>query len=226
MQYKYTPAKLNEKYIDELSVEEMSFIHLNTSYSPISVKNGLLRSTLSFTYQNIQHALHNENSKHLMPYIALCSILDQLGICYNRKDKSQPSFQNGLKRCLVNFGELNEKDEMINVLYALRNGLLHNISLVSYDYTKKKYYRFRYSKDINSVYQNPQVDWDGNYTTLDNGGDNYTTLINVEKFKDLVYSCRDKAEELNQQSLLELRLPGGARQLFYDYIRGIKNKIC
>lgn len=223
MSYKYTPAKLHEKLIDELTIEEMSFIHLNTSYSPISVRNGLLRSTLSFTHQNIQHALHNENSKHLMPYIALCSILDQLGICYDRKDKRQPRFKNGLKRCLVNFGELNENDKMIDVLYSLRNGLLHNISLVSYDYTKKKYYRFQYSKDINTVYQNSQVDWDGNYTTLDNSGDKCNTLINIEKFKDLVFSCVDKAEELNQQSLLELRLPGGARQLFYDYIRGIKN---
>lgn len=224
MEYKYTPAKVHEKYINELTVEEMSFIHLDTSYSPIILKNSKLRSTLSFAYQNIQHALHNENSKQLMPYISLCSILDQLGICYDRKDKNQPKFKNGLKRCLVNFGELNENDKTIDVLYALRNGLLHNISLVSFDSHKQKYYRFRYSKDIKTVYQDPEIDWDGDYATLDSMGDKCTTLINVEKFKDLVYACRDKAEELNQQSLLELRLPGGSRQLFYDYIRAVKSE--
>lgn len=220
--YNITPNQFLNKLISELTIEEMSFIHLSMSHSSHRVKNASLRSTLSFIHQNINHALNNENSKHLMPYISLCAILDQLGTCYNRRDQSPPRFDNGLKRCLVAFGEIDENDQIINVLYALRNGLLHNISLTSFDRRNQKYFRFRYSKDISGVYQNAQIEWDGNYTTLDTNNENYTTLINVEKFRDLVYKCIYKAEELNQNSLLELRLPGGARQLFYDYIRSIK----
>lgn len=221
MEYNITPNKLRDKKIDELSVEEMAFIHLSTSYSPISIKNAVLRSTLSFIYQNIQHSLSFEYSKQLMPYLSLCAILDQLGICYNRKDKPEPKFENGIKRCLVYFGEIDEDDEIINTIYALRNGLLHNISLTSIDKFKDNHYIFRYNKEIENVYQKAEEKWDGNYETLDGNRDKYTTHINVEKFRDLVYNCIQKADDLNQNSQLELRLTDGVRQLFFDYIRSL-----
>jgi hypothetical protein len=221
MEYNITRAKLQEKWINELSFEEMAFVHLDTSYSPITVKNANLRSTLSYIYQNIQHSLYNEYSKQLIPYISLCAILDQLGTCYNRKDKVEPKFENGIKRCLVYFGEIEENDEIINALYALRNGLLHNISLTSNDKFKNKHYIFRYNKEIENVYQKSEEEWDGSYETLDGNREKYTTHINVEKFRDLVYKCIQKADDLNQNSLLELRLLGGIKQLFFDYIRSI-----
>lgn len=219
MGYNITESKISDKKIDELSVEEMIFVHLNTSYSPIIVKNALLRSTLSFVYQNIQHSLANEYSKHLMPYISLCSILDQLGTCYNRIDKEQPRFGNGVKRCLYFFGEFDENDDIIRILYSLRNGLLHNVSLSSYDKFNNKYYHFRYNKDIEGIYKNPELEWDGSYETLDGNREKYTTSINVEKFRDMVFECIQKAADLNQNSKLELRLFDGARQLFFDYVR-------
>ena len=219
MTHNITPITLHNKNIDELTMEEMSFIHLSRSYSPISVKSAHLRSTLSFICQNIQHSLQFEYSKQLMPYLSLCALLDQLGICYNRKDKGESKYENGIKRCLVYFGEVNEDDEMIDILYALRNGLLHNLSLTSK--LKNKHYIFSFTKDIETVYENAQNEWDGNYDTLDRNREKFTTQINVEKFQALVYKCIQKTDDLNQQSLLELRLPGGVKQLFVDYIRGI-----
>jgi hypothetical protein len=219
MEYNTNFQKLQDKNVDDLSFEEMAFVHLSTSYSPILVKNAFLRSTLSFTYQNIQHSLSYEYSKQLIPYLSLCAILDQLGICYNRKDKIETKFKNGIKRCLVYFGEVDEDDELINTLYALRNGLLHNLSLTSIDKNKNNHYIFQYNNEIDNVYKKAVEKWDGNYETLASNIDKYTTLINVGKFKDLVYKCIQKAEDLNQNSMLELRLNGGVRQLFYDYIR-------
>ncbi|MDF3078001.1 MAG: hypothetical protein K0S09_1890 [Sphingobacteriaceae bacterium] len=221
MEYNITPGNISNKNVDELSVEEMSFVHLYTNYSPISVKNAALRSTLSFIHQNIQHSLNFDYSKQLMPYLSLCAVLDQLGICYNRKDKEEPRFANGIKRCLVYFGEIEEDDEIIDTLYALRNGLLHNVSLTSKGQYNDKHYIFRYNNEIEGVYQKAEKEWDGIYETLDRNRELYTTYINVEKFRDLVYTCIRKAEDLNQDSMLELRLPGGARQLFYDYIRSL-----
>ncbi|WP_425077906.1 hypothetical protein [Psychroserpens sp. S379A] len=216
-----TEIQLLEKKIDELTSDEMMFVHLSTSYSPITVKNAILRSNLSFIYQNIQHSLSNEYSKQLIPYISLCAILDQLGTCYNRKDKSEPRFQNGIKRCLYYLGEFSEDDEIIDVIYALRNGLLHNVSLSSYIVNKNKFYHFRYNKDINGIYEPAENAWDGNYETLDTGRERYTTSINVENFRDMVFGCLSKAQELNQNSQLELRLDDGTRQLFFDYVRSI-----
>lgn len=214
-----TELKLLEKNIEQLTFEEMAFVHLNTSYSPILVKNGLLRSTLSFIHQNIQHSLVFDYSKQLMPYLSLCAILDQLGSCYDRNDKPNHKYTNGIKRALVNFGELNENDDMIDVLYILRNGLIHNVSLTSYDKFNKKHYIFRYNSDIESIYQKAEVNWNGDYEALDNNREKFVTHINVEKLRDLVFNCVQKAYDLNQTGNLVLRLQGGVRQLFYDYIQ-------
>lgn len=221
MEQRIISSNFQEKNVDELSFEEMAFVHLSTRSSNYHVKNAVLRSTLSFVYQNIQHSLNYEYSKQLVPYLSLCAILDQLGICYNRKDKAEPKFENGIKRCLVYFGEFDEDDEIINTLYALRNGLLHNISLTSVDKFKDNHYIFRYNQKIEDVYQKAEEKWDGNYETLDGNRDKHETHINVDKFKDLVYRCIERASELNQNSQLELRLSGGVRQLFFDYIRSI-----
>ena len=76
-------------------------------------------------------------------------------------------------------------------------------------------------KEIENVYQKAEAKWDGHYETLDGNCDKYTTHINVERFRDLVYKCIQKADDLNQNSDLELRLSGGVRQLFFDYIRSL-----
>lgn len=221
MSQNFTGATIADKNIDELSIEEMIFVHLSTRNTPISVKNAHLRSTLSFMNENITIGLSLQYSKQLMPYLSMCAILDQLGICYNRKDKGEPRFGNGIKRCLYYFGDLAENDELINILYALRNGLLHNISLTSFDLPKNKYYIFQFDDTIPNTYQKSTLEWDGDYGKLDSQPEKYTTFINRNKFKELVQGCIRKADELNQNSLLELRLTGGKKQLFYDYIRHV-----
>ncbi|MGU3375272.1 hypothetical protein [Chryseobacterium sp. M5A1_1a] len=217
-----TEFQLNNKEIDELTFEEMAFVHLSDSHDPIMLKKYILRSTLSFARQNVIQALTNDHSKQLMPYITLCSILDQLGICYDRTDKPEPKFGNGLKRALVQYAELEEDDDLIDSIYALRNGLLHNISLTSFDTYKEKYYKFRYNSNISTVYKKAEEEWNGCYATLDTNPERFTTHINVELLKDLVFSCINNAGLLNQKSLLKLRLEGGVRQLFFDYILSIK----
>lgn len=214
-----TRMNLHDKEISELTVQEFAFIHLDTGITPIYTKEAGLRSTLSFINQNIHQGLTLENSKQLMPYLSLFAVLDQLGICYERIDQPQPRYSNGIKRALVYFGELEETNELIDVLYALRNGLLHNVSLTSYD--RKKHYRFKYDYQIPTIFQHAEKQWNGDYVLLDEDPQKYSTSINVNKFRDLVVGCIDKAAELNQSSLLRLRLAGGVRQLYYDYIRSV-----
>lgn len=218
------PQQLVNKSIDELTFNEMAYVHLSDSTSSFVLKDHLVRSTLSFAVQNVKKALKHEFSKQLMPYITLCSILDQLGICYNRNDKPQPRFSNGLKRALVQFGEISGDDELINVIYSLRNGLLHNISLTSFDLKKGKFYKFRYNSSIESIYKKSDEEWNGSYETLDSNPNKFLTHINIDLFSELVFACLDKATTLNETNNLELRLEGGLRQLFFDYILTVKRE--
>lgn len=216
------PVDLHNLKIEELNHQQMIFIHLQPTSVPLILKHCVVRSTLSFICENVNHGLCFDRSRSLMPIISLCSILDQIGVCYNRKDMSEPRFSNGIKRALYYFGEFNEDDVIIDIIYALRNGLTHNVSLTSYDKYKGKYYHFRYDKDIDSVYKLPEIEWDGNYDTLDTGREKFTTLINVKKLQSLVFNCIRKAEGLNEENQLTLRLYGGLKQLFFDYMRIIE----
>ncbi|MGL6129674.1 hypothetical protein [Chryseobacterium artocarpi] len=216
-----TPHQLLEKHTHELNLNELSFIHLSDSISFFTLKENHVRSTLSFAIQNVRQALNLEYSKQIMPYMTLCAILDQIGICYDRNDKPLPKFTNGLKRALVQFGEIDEDDDLINIIYSLRNGLLHNISLTSFDKKNGKFYRFRYNSEITSIYKEAEGNWNGSYETLDTDPAKFTTNINAKLFSDLVFSCIDKANSLNRTNNLILRLEGGLMQLFFDYILSI-----
>lgn len=207
----------------DLNMEEMIFTHLNLS--EVYIKDRVLISTLTVVWNNINSAMHNDHTKALMPILSMLAILDQLGTCYNRKDMLEPRFQrNGIKRCLYYFGEFDEDDKIHNTLFSLRNGLLHNVSLTSYDRHNDSHYYFAYDKSIENVYEDAQSDWDGNYDNLDGNGTKFITKISVENLKDLVYTCIKKASDLNNLSKLTLRLQGGIKQLYFDYMRYSKYK--
>lgn len=125
------PKDFENKYPDDLTSQELSFIHLDTSHGTYFLKECKTRSMLSFIIEGIQMTMVHDRAKNVMPIMSLMSILDQLGICYNNTEKAESKYGNGIKRALYYFGDIDESDGTIKVLYALRNGLFHNISLVS-----------------------------------------------------------------------------------------------
>jgi hypothetical protein len=212
-----------EKYIVDLNEKEIISLHLESSYGINELKDSYVRSTLSFLFEAIQHCRHNNHTKNLVPIMSSLSMLEQIGICYERTDLNT-NLTNGIKRSLVLFGEYEPDDNILDILPALRNGLLHNVSLVSKSkYPNQSNYIFRYSNEednLNDVYQNSSRVWDGNFGTLSsNGREHYTTLINTDKLNDLLYKCLRNAEELNNKSLLKIKLDGGKEELFYNYLR-------
>ncbi|PPK95440.1 hypothetical protein LY01_01027 [Nonlabens xylanidelens] len=213
------------KHITELSEQEIIELHLDRYSMSYQLIDCQIRSTLSFLYEAIQHTTHNTRTKNLVPIMAILSALDQLGICYNRTDLST-NFTNGIKRCLILLAEKESDDNILKILPALRNGLIHNVSLVSKaKYENQPNFIFRYSNDeddIDEVYQESSRVWDGNFSTLSNNGrEHYTTLINIEKLKELFDNCLIKAVELNRNNLLRIRLNGGMEELFYNYLRTV-----
>jgi hypothetical protein len=143
-----------------------------------------------------------------------------LGICYNNLSKPNPKLGNGLKRAVYFFGDVDERDEVIKVLYALRNGLVHNISLASKNPNKPNdNYYFRYSDEITGIYQAAINSWTGNYSDLDT--EEHVTLISPKNLKVFVDKCISTANSLNNEDKLEIRLEGGCQELFYCYLRTI-----
>lgn len=216
---------LRDKNIIELDEQEIIGLHVNDSFSNHFLKDSIIRSTLSFLHEAILHAFSNTRTQTLMPIMSILSLLEQLGICYNRVDLETDK-TNGIKRCLILFGGYSDDDEILDVLQALRNGLLHNVSLVSKArYPAQSNYIFRYANkgdNVDDVYKNPINNWDGNFSTLsEKGREQYTTLINVEKLKALFKQCIIKVKELNDDNLISIRLEGGKEELFYTYLRSI-----
>lgn len=208
---------LKDLYPDELTLEEMIYVHLDLH--SVYLKDRILISTLSVIHRNINSVMEREYSKTLMPILSMLAILDQLGVCYNRKDKLEPNLGNGIKRCLYYFGEFNESDEIIDTLYALRNGLMHNISLSSYNRNSGQSYYFVFDNNLQTVYKKADLAWDGSYESLDGTNGEYSTSISVPNLKKLVDNCINKASKLNESANLELRLQSGIKQLYFDYIR-------
>jgi len=158
-----------------------------------------------------------------MPYLSLCAILEQLGNCYKRNDMHEPVFTGALKRALYYFGGYNEEDTDINVIYALRNCLVHNASLVSRNELSKNpkkhsYYYFSFEENMDSVLKNSSSVCDGDYDKLNGYHDMYTTYVGLKKFKEMVFNCILKASHLNSHCKLDLDLDGGLQQLYFDYI--------
>ncbi|CAM1346137.1 hypothetical protein [Tenacibaculum crassostreae] len=212
-----------EKYIVDLNEKEIIGLHLDSSYSINELKDSYVRCTLSFLLEAIQHCRHNNHTKNLVPIMSSLSMLEQIGICYERTDLNT-NFTNGIKRALILFGEYESDDDLLDILPALRNGLLHNVSLVSKaKYPNQSNYIFRYSNEndnLSGVYQNSPRIWDGNFGTLSaKGREHYTTLINTDELNDLLYKCLNNAEELNNKGLLKIKLDGGKEELFYNYLR-------
>ncbi|WP_406773291.1 hypothetical protein [Tenacibaculum maritimum] len=211
-----------EKYIVDLNEQEIISLHLESSYGINELKDIYVRSTLSFLFEAIQHCRHNNHTKDLVPIMSSLSMLEQIGICYERTDLST-NLTNGIKRALILFGEFESDNDILDILPALRNGLLHNVSLVSKaKYPNQSNYIFRYSNEednVSGIYKNSLRIWDGNFETLSNNGrEHYTTLINTNELNDLLYKCLRNAEELNNKGLLKIRLDGGKEELFYNYL--------
>lgn len=216
--------KYEDKYITDLNDQEIISIHLETISHYTVLKSMDVRSTLSFLFESVQHCRNFTRTKNLVPIMSTLSIFEQLGNCYN-VDNTNLVFDNGIKRCLVLFGEKDPADDIIKILPALRNGLIHDVSFVSVShskYKKQKNYIFRYSgpeDKLEELYRKAPRNWDGKFSTLTkHERHNFTTLINVEKLNDLLFVCLKNAEEFNKKGLLQIKLEEGKEELFYKYL--------
>lgn len=211
---------LNKKNTD-LSDSELFGIHLYYDEICVVLKDSRVKSTLAFLHSNIIHSLTNTvYGYHLSPFISMCSILEQLGKCYNVIGETEPSYNNNLKRCLAYFSKLPSDDQIYPTLVGFRNGLVHNGSLVGSTKHKGRVYNyfFRYDKTSPTVIRAAAKEWTGDYRDLNRPGNEFVTWINPDRLWDLVVSILEFANSLNNQNKLILRLENGNMELYWNYL--------
>jgi hypothetical protein len=201
----------SSKNLDDLSIEELAYIHLNRTHHQTIVKNVSVSSSLYDLIETAQASAINARTRIYTPMLASFAVLDQIGSAYRSKSKST-NYQNGIKVALQLFGT-HTKDE-IEYLTTLRNGLYHDGSLISKNINGKTNVVFRLDPNAPQTITMPRKPWDGVYH--DSLSD-YISKINVLSFKNDVekisMNCLDLL--LNEKLNFEIN---DKREFFYKFL--------
>jgi hypothetical protein len=212
-----------DKRIEELDNSELIEVFLIERNEPIQFKYDEVRTTLSMTLEGVKENLKKLSTRNLLPIMGVFSVFDILGSSFNNTEKTT-NVSSSIKRCLNLFvtSQLNKDD--IEALYALRNSIVHNSSLISITKNEnKKSYYFRYNSNLSTLLKHAESDWNGDFEELSGNQDKYTSEINIFKLNDLMQECLSSIRVLNQSNKIELRY-SGLQEFYYHYFRSIKNK--
>lgn len=214
---------LADKKIEELDNRELIEVFLIERNEPIQFKFDEVRTTLSMTLEGIKENLKKLSTRNLLPIMGIFSVFDMLGSSFNNTEKTTNA-GSSIKRCL-NFFVTSQLDrDDIEALYALRNSIVHNSSLISISkYENKKNYYFRYNSNLSTLLKHADSDWNGDFDELNGNQDKYTSEINIFKLNDLMQECLSNVRNLNLRGKIELRY-SGLQEFYYHYFRSIKNK--
>lgn len=218
MSYMEIKESIKEKELNELTLLDLAFVHVNgRKFSEI--KDGTLISVIHLVLREIEHAKTYMYSRSFLPVSAVFTVLDQIGFCYSRNDmpvysKAQHS---GIKKALYYFCDFSEDDEDTNALNALRNSFLHSASCLS----KAKrpagpHYRFSIDQEFSELIKHSEVDWDGDFETL---SDKTWTHVNYNKLVNLAESAVKEVLECLFQDTLEVSCEGGAKEFRCRFLK-------
>lgn len=207
--YKY----FKEKIISDLTVEELSFIHLDLNSATHSLKEPhYVSSNLYDLVETVSASFLNRRTRIYVPIMTCFAILDQIGSIYSLKN-STSTYQNGIKRALSIFSSINDEKDL-NSLVTLRHGLLHNGSLININYNIATNVIFRMKQDLNQLLKHPNTKWDGIFhDTLTD----YITYINLKELQDLTIEIINKCKEELLNDNLEISI-NDEKEFFYKYL--------
>lgn len=213
------------KHLVDLTLNELAYVHLNSSTCGFDIKEGTLESGLPYLVNEINHVKQNIHSNNLVPIISSFAILDQLGFCYQRKDMPDYSNDNasGVKTALYYFCGLPDESDDLKALYSLRNSLMHNGSLLSKGGGRNsKHFSFLYDRDLTTIVEHPQITWDGVFNNLQHP--KMLTKVNPDLIISFAQDAVKKAGELLEASTLKVVIP--EIEMYYTFLNCIpKTKI-
>lgn len=199
------------KNLDELTIEELAYIHLSRRNSRTSIKNGYVSSSLYDLIETAQASANNSRTSIYTPMLALFAVLDQIGGAYRNKSK-KTNYKNGIKAALDSFSAYT-KDE-IEYLTTLRNGLYHDGSLLSKNDNGKTNVVFRLDHNAPKTITMPHKPWDGIYH---DSLDDYISKINIASLKNDVEKMALECLDLLQSGNLTFKI-NDCREFFYKFL--------
>lgn len=208
--------KLYKKNVDELSEDEIIFIHLNNNH--VQMNDKPLHSTLAITLRGVNATWNNIYQRTLIPLVSLFAVLEQLGNAYDNSNIIQDNKTNPIYRCIKNLAiDLQISLREIDALIAFRNLLFHEISIAgssrSIEDKRLKYFYFNTSDSTSYLIKHPEIEWNGDYNEL---SPKNTTIISRERLKDLAEHCVLAAEELRKEK--QLKIKGEVKEFLYKYL--------
>lgn len=177
------------------------------------------RSTVSLLLAETNHAKFYSNSGKLLPLLGALSALDQYGTCYSPDPSTFPaafSNKSGIIKSAHNFLKILVNTPDSDALYALRNALMHQSSLISVGTQKiPKHYWFEIDNSISEIFSHATTAWDGKYNTRNSSN---KTLVNSSRVLELTFTLIDILKSMHEQRKLQLVLPGGLEELLTTYV--------
>ncbi|AXV65930.1 hypothetical protein D0907_11945 [Pseudoalteromonas lipolytica] len=205
---------LGGKNVDELTIKELSFIHLDYHNFRHKLKTCYLSSNLYHLTETLSCSFNNKRTSQYVPLMTSFAILDQIGCLYSPLGKSS-KYKNGIKRALDLFSEVPESH--LNLLVTLRHGLFHDGSLISRNDKTKTYVFFRMITDSGKLISEPDSHWDG---VFKEELSHHTTRIDLKELQKLTLNVLDTCLKLLKIEELEISLKD-PKELFYKYLFGI-----
>lgn len=216
------------RQLDELTIEELAYIHLNRIPGSTIVKDARISSSLYDLIETAQASANNSRTRIYGPMLACFAILDQIGGLYRCKlkkskyENNNKASENGLKIALHLFGKYEEHE--IESLATLRNGLYHDGSLLSKSWDRKTNVIFRIdrSTEDSKTLTSPRKTWDGDYHDCLN---DYLSIINVISLKrDVEQIVKNCTKQLLDDNLIIMITD--PREFFYKFLFRTERANC
>jgi len=178
------------------------------------------RSAVSHLLSEANHAKGYVYSGKLLPLLGGLSALDQFGLCYEPIPCTFPSAlstKSGIIKAAHNFLGILVDTPDSDALYALRNALMHQASLISVGkQAKPKHYWFEIDNSIPDLFAQATRAWDGQYNTRN---DTNKTVVNASILLKRVLDVPGRIKDFHQNGEMSLILSGGLEELLTNYVQ-------
>lgn len=178
------------------------------------------RSAVSHLLAEANHAKGYVYSGEILPLLGGLSALDQFGLCYEPLPSTFPkglASKSGIIKAAHNFLQILVDTPDSDALYALRNALMHQASLISVgQQAKPKHYWFEIDNSIPSLFTHAATAWDGQFNSRNDAN---KTIVNASILLNRALSVPQKIKDLHEVGALSLKLTGGLEELLTNYVQ-------
>ncbi len=206
---------LRAKDLQDLDTDDIVSCHLNRA--PYTwTRDHVVRSSLDFIDEEMRQSRGKRLTANYAPLLAGFAILDQLGSTY--ADAAAPTHPQGggaIHRALHAFCDYPAMGPEVKAFYALRNGLMHDASLTSFDVKAQQWYIFRYDRQMPDAVQLAATPWDGDRMTL---GPDTVTMVNPRVFTDQVSAAISRVRDCHLDRRSDLTVLQSGADILHKYL--------